>query len=326
MVKSNQMSLFRTEEPNDKAQFEKASRIKKALQDEIKTIISKDYIAISESKNVAYFSTKAETLLGEESSYGDPQKNPRVTIRRFKSALTLIKGEGNSKLISESCLISDPWASIIYSDLNQDTYWFYELSRKICNLRFAADQIALKAIEKEEERLNEQIEYIIVDHLLDYGGEKTKENESPNLTMEKYNKIALMESIEKYVLDSQKTLLGVSLYYKNRDLIDEINIIKNSNKYNVFGNDYIFLNNIEFPWERDSLYSIEWPDVVYQFDHLYKEMKSNGNKSYFYFVPIKGGLFARVEILKNKIKKDDLINAGEWFKNYFYSKIMGKRN
>lgn len=248
------------------------------------------------SKTFFSFSTTPNTYDESGNAVVTTPSTPRLLTRRYRGQLTE-HSDGNIRDINSFERISSYWANQYYSCRNAHTYWFSELCRRIVSLSFAVEFFSSTEGRKELRALNEKGGFVLFDHQLSVIPvhelkEGKTENERANLQGLIDKTISLLKPYKKIAL------LGCCNHFRDRTLLDSVCSKFQNIDYEIFGNDYIFLNNAEFIWEETR--TVDWGTLMILPPETYGE-KSIKDVKYFYTRSDPSAPFIRFDAYSGKV-------------------------
>lgn len=287
-----QLSLFQRESPNDTETFKSLEAMKKETQEFFENI-KKTYKIGKKvpDRRVYYLDVRTQVESISESEVNTPE-TPRVLIRRYKSILRGKLENCSSEPLFSQGMVTPFWALKFYSDDRADSYWFAELSRRIRSVSFMLEAINDKKVQEGLKAASDALKIICMDHLL-WLNIITKEL-SIFTEMEQSNYLAKFRLLRKEAEKNGCILIGHSRYFRSDDILKEM-AKKNPNKqYGAFGNDYVLLNNVEFPWEQEPN-TVGWPEILIP-HYSSGDQKVLEDNHCMYCKNPPTGVFSRIEI------------------------------
>ena len=312
----HQLSLFRQPSDKDENLFKKASAIKQDVQtkylESYENILwqpKKHYITLS-------FVTQRRTILERSEPAEYEPSSPRFLMRRYESALHIYstKESGSLDYKFNTVKISPYWAGNYYSDNQIHSYWFVELCRRICSLNYALNWLSHednKSLLGDDLQSENKEVLILFDHALATLPQKPLDNAVPD--NERSRLSGLLNRLVRFIYSNGWFLAGYSRYFRNEDLINDLNKQHSTSDYNIFGNDYVLLNNAEFPWEESN--TDQWPYLVLPpkvaFEGSFDKMTP-----YFYCKPTLDGHFFRFDLRGNRLDSINYIDISAYCKDF----------
>ena len=304
----DQLSLFQEEKSVDAEIFKSLELMKKEAQ-HLFTDLRNSYKELGKKQNqkIYYLDVRTYVESIREHELTDPE-TPRVLIRRFRTMVRGGLGYENRKNLCTQNMVTPFWALRFYSDDRADSYWFVELSRRIRSVSFILEEIRKEEVLRELKSVRNALKIICVDHLL---WPKSRPKAASIFTeMEQSDYLSKLRMLTKEAIKHNWLLMGHSRQFRNDDILTNLIEKYGDKQYNAFGNDYILLNNVEFPWEQQAN-TVGWPEVVIP-HHLLKPGEIPENICMYCKRP-PNGIFNRVEIGGGKIDYKTMISLAEEF-------------
>jgi len=307
-MEMDQLSLFQEEKPGDTEIFKSLELMKKETQHLFENI-KNSYKGFDkrQDQKIYYLDVRTYVESIREYELTDPE-TPRVLIRRFRTMVRGGLGYENRKNLCKRNMVTPFWALKFYSDDRADSYWFVELSRRIRSVSFVLEEIKKEEVLRGLKSAGDALKIICMDHLL-WPSLRAKAS-SIFTEMEQNDYLSKLRILTKEAIKHNWLLMGHSRQFRNDDILN--NLIKKypDKQYNAFGNDYILLNNVEFPWEQEPN-TVGWPEIVIP-HHLLKPDEIPENICMYCKRP-PNGIFNRIEIGEAKIDYKTMIFLAEEF-------------